>query len=325
MKTVLLLGVFTFLGLALGALSGSAAPKEPWTHEYAQVNGLKLHYVQAGKGKTVLFLHGFPEFWYEWRKHIPALAEKGYHTAAFDMRGYNLSEKPANVDDYAMPKLVADVKGMLETVSKGRKAILVAHDWGGVIAWAFAAEHPELLEKLVIINAPHPAIFMRELANNPKQQQASAYMNLFRSPEAEAALSANNYAALVAGVLNGVQPSGSVSDEEKRAYLEAWSRPGALTGGLNYYRAAKIGPPADGQPLPALAVKTKIPVPTLVIWGEKDSALLTSNLDGLDTYVPKLTVRRIPNGSHWVVHEQPELITRMIDAFARDAAVAEAE
>ncbi len=289
-------------------------------HKYAQVNGIKLHYVTSGTGKTILFLHGFPEFWYSWRKQLPEFGSLGYQAVAFDMRGYNLSEKPPKVEDYIVPTLIADVKGMLDTVSKGRKAILVAHDWGGAVAWAFAASHPEMLEKLVIINAPHPAVFMRELAENPKQQAASGYMNFFRSPQAEGLLSADNYKPLLNAVLNSVQPQSRVTEADRKAYLAAWAQPGALTGGLNYYRASALGPPEPGKELDTSrlgGLKAHISVPTLVIWGEKDTALLTGNLVGLDKYVPNLTIRRIPNGSHWVIHEEPELVNRLIEAFIK--------
>jgi pimeloyl-ACP methyl ester carboxylesterase len=294
-----------------------------WKHEYAEINGLKLHYVAVGKGKTILFLHGFPEFWYEWRQQLVEFG-KDHFAVAPDMRGYNLSAKPPKVEDYAVPLLVADVKAMLDKFSKGEKAVLVAHDWGGAVAWAFAIAHPEYLEKLVIINAPHPGVFARELRSNPAQQKASGYMLMFRGEQAESLLSANNYEALVNAVLKGTARPDVFSEEDQKAYIEAWSQPGALTGGLNYYRAARVGPPApategesakaDPAPFvqaPSLTVK----VPTLVIWGEKDTALLTGNLEGLDQFVPNLQIKRIPNGTHWVIHEEPELVNRYIREF----------
>jgi pimeloyl-ACP methyl ester carboxylesterase len=292
-----------------------------WKSRYARANGIQIHYVEAGKGKTVLFLHGFPEFWYAWKNQIAALSAH-YRTVAMDMRGYNLSEKPPNVEDYAISTLIADVKAMVDHLGKGKKVVLVAHDWGGAIAWGYAAAHPETLEKLVIINAPHPTVFARELQSNPKQQAASAYMNMFRSPQAESILSANNYAALVSGVLKGTSKPNVFSEEDIKAYLKAWAQPGALTGGLNYYRAAKVGPPA-GNAQPEQSALAQMPpvfiqVPTLVIWGEKDSALLTGNLEGLEKYVPQLTIRRIPQGSHWVIHEEPEIIHAAIRAFIEE-------
>jgi pimeloyl-ACP methyl ester carboxylesterase len=244
--------IFALLGLAM-TLPGKAAWAQRekgsdtmWKHEYATVNGVKLHYVTQGSGQVILFLHGFPEFWYAWKDQIPEFG-KTYQAIALDMRGYNLSEKPPKVEDYALPTLVADIKAFLAAVSKGKKAILVAHDWGGAVAWAYAALFPDTLEKLVIINAPHPTVFSRELQTNPDQQKASAYMNFFRSPGAEQLLSANHYAALSSGVFGSSAKPDSFTAEDRKAYIDAWSQPGALTGGLNYYRAAKIGPPAPGS------------------------------------------------------------------------------
>jgi pimeloyl-ACP methyl ester carboxylesterase len=179
-----------------------------------------------------------------------------------------------------------------------------------------------MLDKLVIVNAPHPTVFAKLLRENAGQQQASQYMLMFRGPQAEAVLSANSYALLTSMVLGAGVKDGTVSEADKAMYLEAWSQPGALTGGLNYYRASGIGPPSPGAsgatppaaeaaPLPSLVVR----VPTLVIWGEKDTALLTGNLDGLDEVVPKLTIRRIPEGTHWVVREKPAEVNRLIREF----------
>jgi pimeloyl-ACP methyl ester carboxylesterase len=279
-------------------------------HEYADVNGVRLHYVTAGKGKLIMFVHGFPEFWYEWKNQLAEFGQD-YQAVAPDMRGYNLSSKPSGVDQYQVKYMVEDLRALAEKLGH-KKFTLVAHDWGGAIAWAFAIAHPDYLDRLVIINAPHPGVFQRELRDNPAQQKASSYMLMFRSEQAEQTLSANNYALLVQIVLGEGLKSGVFTEEDKAAYIAAWSQPGALTGGLNYYRAARVGPPAEGDKnaanfaagLPSLNVK----VPTLVIWGEKDTALLTSNLDGLDKYVSNLTIKRIPDGTHWVIHEKPALV-----------------
>jgi pimeloyl-ACP methyl ester carboxylesterase len=266
-----------------------------------------------------MFVHGFPEFWYEWKNQLEDFG-KDYTAVAPDMRGYNLSSKPAQVDDYQVKYLTEDLRLLAEHLGH-KKFILVAHDWGGAVAWSLAISHPECLEKLVIINAPHPGVFQRELQQNPAQQKASSYMLMFRGPQAEQTLSANNYAMLVQVVLGEGLKQGFFTEEDKQAYIEAWSQPGALTGGLNYYRAARVGPPSgpagkEGEvanfagALPSLMVK----VPTLVIWGEKDTALLTGNLEGLDAFVPDLTIKRIPDGTHWVVHEKPALV----DSYIRD-------
>ncbi len=296
--------------------------KSMFKHEYAEINGLKLHYVKEGKGKkTILFLHGFPEFWYEWKNQLQEFG-KDYTAVAYDQRGYNLSSKPEKVEDYAVAKIVADIKAMFDKfgASPKNKGILVAHDWGGAVAWAFAIRHPEYLDKLVIINAPHPGVFARELQTNPAQQKASAYMNFFRSAQAEATLSANNYAALQNAIFKSSTKPEAFTAEDRKMYFDAWSQPGAVTGGLNWYRAANAGPPTPNEPMRETNLAAgfdtlTVKVPTLVIWGEKDTALLTGNLEGLDKFVPQLTLKRIPNGSHWVIHEEPELINQYIREF----------
>jgi pimeloyl-ACP methyl ester carboxylesterase len=303
------------LVFVLAACSVLAKEKPKLKHEFADVNGVRLHYVIEGKGPLIVFLHGFPEFWYEWKDQLPEFA-KDHRAVAPDMRGYNLSAKPADVDAYQMKHLVEDVRALAEHLGY-KKFILVGHDWGGGVAWSFAIAHPEYLEKLVIVNCPHPAIMARELASNPAQQKASQYMLLFRSPQAEQTLSTNNYAWLVEAVLGDGLKTGVFSEADKQAYIAAWSQPGALTGGLNYYRAANLGPPAAGAPAtPAVdAGSLQVKPPTLVIWGEKDTALLTGNLDGMNQFVPNLTVKRIPDGSHWVIHEKPALVNEYIRGF----------
>jgi len=289
-------------------------------HEYADVNGIRLHYVTAGKGKLIMFAHGFPEFWYEWKNQL-AEFERDYQAVAPDMRGYNLSSKPADVDQYQVNYLVEDLRALAEHLGH-KRFILVGHDWGGAVAWAFAIYRPDYLEKLIIINGPHPGVFERELRENPAQRRASQYMLVFRSPQAERILSADDYVVLVDAVLGEGLKQGYFTEEDRKAYIEAWSQPGALTGGLNYYRAVRVGPPTSeaahwragdstASGLSSLTVK----VPTLVIWGEKDEALLTGNLEGLDRFVPDLTVKRILDGSHWVIHEKPGLVNSYIRDF----------
>jgi epoxide hydrolase 4 len=313
-------------GFAVMLISMTAAARTPddkkgqpmIKHDYAEVNGVRLHYAHAGNGKKlIVFLHGFPEFWYEWKNQLLDFG-KDYTAVAPDMRGYNLSAKPAEVEQYQVKYLIEDVRALAEKLGH-KKFILVAHDWGGAVAWAFAIAHPDYLEKLVIINAPHPGVFARELKENPAQQKASGYMLMFRSPQAEQTLSANNYAPLVGVVLGEGLKNGTLTEEDKQAYIAAWSQPGALTGGLNYYRAARIGPPSEadksGTSFATSFASLEVKVPTLVIWGEKDTALLTGNLEGLDKYVPSLTIKRIPEGTHWVIHEKPQLINGYIREF----------
>jgi pimeloyl-ACP methyl ester carboxylesterase len=264
-----------------------------------------------------MFVHGFPEFWYEWKNQ---LAEFGwdYQAVAPDMRGYNLSSKPTAVEQYRMEYLIEDLRLLAKHLGH-KKFILVGHDWGGVVAWVFALRYPQYLEKLIIINAPHPGVFDRELRENPAQQKASQYMLIFRSHQAEQILSARNYAFLVDIILSEGLKEGYFTMDDRNAYLKAWAQPGALTGGLNYYRASRLSPlsgrdeQASGN-ITDTSVLT-VMVPTLVIWGEKDQALLTGNLNGLNEFVPDLIVKRIPNGSHWVIHERPELVNAYIRNF----------
>lgn len=297
-----------FFALALGVAALTPPPIE---HATVEVNGVRLHYAKSGTGQLMVFLHGFPEFWYAWKDQLDEFG-RDHLAVAPDMRGYNVSSKPEGVEQYRMPLLVEDVRALAAHLGFGadRKFILVGHDWGGVVAWSYAAAHPDTIEKLIIINAPHPTIFGRELRDNPAQQKASAYMTMFRGPEAEKILSANNHQMLIQMVLGEGLKNGHITEADKAAYLDAWSQPQALTGGLNYYRASQVGT-ASSVGLTASLIK----VPTLVIWGEKDTALLTGNLNGLDTVVPQLTIKRIPDGTHWVVHEKRDEVNGYIRDF----------
>jgi len=282
-------------------------------HDFAAVNGLKLHTVEAGSGKLMLFVHGFPEFWLAWRRQLEEFGVD-HHAVAFDMRGFNLSDKPAAVEAYRAKHLVEDIRQLVAHLGH-TSCILVAHDWGGAVAWNVAALHPGLVEKLVILNAPHPAVFARELAHSEAQRKASAYMLMFRSPEAEAILSADHYAALSKLFSRGADRPSAFAPDEQAAYLKAWAQPGALTGGLNYYRASPLHPPID-KPGPAIdPAAFRITVPTLVIWGMRDSALLPGLLDGLDAYVPDLRIERIADATHWVAHEYPAEVNALIRDF----------
>ena len=286
-------------------------------HRFAEVNGQRLHYVTGGSGKLMLFVHGFPEFWYEWHNQLDEFGND-HQAVALDMRGYNLSSKPDTVEQYRAKHLIEDLRALIEHLGH-KKCILVAHDWGGAVAWTFAASYPEYVEKLVIVNAPHTATFARELTNNPAQQAASQYMLLFRMAKAERVMSENNYARLV-GMLKSAGSNGDwLTDDVKAKYIEAWSQPSAVTGGLNYYRSSPLYPPTKDDPgaseIKIDPARVTVTMPTLVIWGDADTALLPSLLDGLEEYVPKLTLKRIPNGSHWVIHEQPELVNEYIRSF----------
>lgn len=286
-------------------------------HSFAELNGIRLHYAEAGSGKLFLFLHGFPEFWYEWKKQLEEFG-RDFHAVAPDLRGYNLSSKPAGVEQYKVDILLEDIHGLIRHLGHD-KCILAGHDWGGFLAWAFAGVFPDRVEKLIIVNAPHPAIFLRELRENPAQRQASQYMLLFRNPEIERVLAADNFANFDRLLLQPCIARDCFNEDDRRAYLQAWSQPGALTGGLNYYRAAELGPLDDGssppEPLTSMLSNLVIRMPTLVIWGEQDPYLLTGNLRGLEEFVPRLELRRVLDASHWVIHEKSDLVNSYIRDF----------
>lgn len=286
-------------------------------HSFAEINGIKMHYASSGKGQLMLFLHGFPEYWAMWEKQLEELG-KDHLAVAPDMRGYNLTSAPADVKQYKQRILMEDIRQLAEHLGY-KKFTLVAHDWGGAVAWTFAMFMPQHLDRLIIVNAPHPITFERELRNNPDQRKASSYMLMFRSAAAEEKLSRNNYSYLLDMAFGDIIKSGVLSKKDIEGYINAWSQPGALTGGLNYYRSTNVDPlenndeatkkPALGELLP------KITLPTLVIWGEKDTALLTGCIDGLDKYVTNLTIKRVPNASHWIVREKPAVVNKLIREF----------
>jgi len=282
-------------------------------HETVDSGGVKLHCAVAGEAgrPLMLFLHGFPEFWAAWRAPMAHFAARGWLCVAPDLRGYNLSDKPEAVEAYKAKHLTADVLALGAHYST-RPFVLVAHDWGGAVAWGVAISHAPRLAKLVMINSPHPYLFWRELCNNPAQQKASEYMNVFRLAKAERVLSENGYARLLGAF-------GHLGEDWRRELMQAWSQPGALTGGLNYYRASPLYPAtADDPGAKKLQLKPEdfvVRVPTLVLWGERDSALLTGLLEGLERCVPDLRIVRAPDATHWIVHEQPALVCSEIEKF----------
>jgi pimeloyl-ACP methyl ester carboxylesterase len=253
-----------------------------------------------------VFLHGFPEFWYGWKWVMDELAGE-FRLVVPDQRGYNLSDKPAELEAYHITKLVGDIVGLIDALDTG-KVILVAHDWGGVVAWALGAAYPELLDKLVILNAPHPQVFARELAENPEQQAASTYITWFMNEGFEDTLAANDFAFLVGTVFND-----SFTEQDKAAYKAAWGQPGALKAGLNWYRANFV----DGTPSTGEVIIDK--VPTLVLWGMKDTALLPGNLVGLDEYVTDLTIQKFEDATHWIAHEEAAGVAQAIREFVNSS------
>ncbi|WP_148218029.1 alpha/beta fold hydrolase [Opitutus terrae] len=272
--------------------------------------GIALHAAAIGRGPLMLFLHGFPECWCAWHRQLP-LFGRMFRAVALDLRGYNLSDMPPNRADYALPLIVDDVRRVIRALSPDRPAVIVGHDWGGIAGWVLARESPELIERMVIINAPHPAVFRRELKRSLRQVLASSYAGFFQlRGVAEVVLRAFNFAALRAMVYRTSAKPDMFPAELRRAYLDTWRRPGWLTAGLNYYRN-----PSALTKEAAASGQARIAVPTLVLWGDRDPALRPSNLEGLGSFVAHLTLHRHPAATHWIVHEEPDWVNAAIGDF----------
>jgi pimeloyl-ACP methyl ester carboxylesterase len=275
-------------------------------HEFISTNGIKLHYVTEGSGSLLIFLHGFPEFWYSWRHQIPEFASD-HKVVAPDLRGYNDSDKPSDRSAYIMAEFVQDIKGLIEGLGYDR-CILVGHDWGGAIAWNFAYAYPQMLEKLIILNLPHPAKFAEGL-RSPQQLLRSSYIFFFQIPFLpELLLQANDYSPLEAAFKGMAVDKTTFSPADLDAYKAAAAKPGALTAMLNYYRNIF----AQGMTSSDWSVLT---VPTLLIWGEDDTALGKELTYGTEAYVRDFRIRYIPHCSHWVQQEQPQLVNQHIRDF----------
>lgn len=277
-------------------------------HLQVEVNGIRLHCVEAGSGPLVILLHGFPEFWYTWKRQIPALASAGFRVLAPDMRGYNLSEKPRGIASYRIGTLVDDVVGLIRHAGE-RRAIVVGHDWGGAVAWETAARRPDSVERLVILNAPHPAVFLREL-RTLSQLRKSWYMFFFQLPWLpEVLFRSGDFQALKDILRRQPLRPGAFGEEDIRLYKEAMSQPGALTASLNYYRALRF------EALSALRGFPIIEAPTMLIWGEKDGALGLGLTQGLECWVKDLRVELIGEASHWVQWDAPERVNELLLDF----------
>jgi len=290
-----------------------SADGEPWRHDTVETNGVRLHVVTAGPedGPLVVLLHGFPEFWYAWHHQIPALAEAGFRVVAPDMRGYNRSEKPDGVDAYHIDELVSDVAGLVHVFDR-ETAHVVGHDWGGLVAWQTAIDRPGVVDRLAVLNAPHPTKYERALRSNPAQLAKSWYGGFFQLPGLpELTLSALDFEAIERMLGDGTVRPDAFSETDIERYKDAFAQPGARTAALNYYRAlarrnAKLTLTGDGVgDLPVRA-------PTLLIWGEQDAALDVSLTEGLQEWVPDIRVERLPDASHWVQFDAPERVSELL-------------
>jgi epoxide hydrolase 4 len=258
----------------------------------------------------VLLLHGFPEAAFVWDDVIARLDGEAAMLAP-NLRGFERSSAPTDVAAYRARHLVQDLAALIEAFG-APVDLLVAHDWGGALAWVLAAQRPDLLHRLCIINAPHAATFLRELKANPAQQAASAYMNWLCRPDAARELKADDYRRLWR-MLESMGGASWLDDAARARYREVWGL--GLEGPLNYYRASPLRPPVDERsPIHAIRFEAKdvrVEVPTTVLWAEGDAALLPALLDGLDEHVSDLRIVRVP-GTHWIVHERPELVAQTI-------------
>jgi pimeloyl-ACP methyl ester carboxylesterase len=268
-------------------------------HTWYEREGVRLHAVESGPadGPLYILLHGFPEFWYGWRRQIPFLTDAGFRVVAIDQRGYNLSDKPDKIAAYAVRELAADVLA----VAGGRRFRLAGHDWGAAVAWAVALTAPQAVERLAILNVPHPTVMMKHLSRDPGQLLRSWYMFFFQLPAApEAMFRVAGRRSLVA-----TSRSGTFTDEDLEKYEESWQQPGCVTGMINWYRALmQVRPPELKDPI--------VQVPTTVIWGKKDRFLKAVMAEESIRYCPDSRLVYLDEATHWVQHEEPHRVNHLL-------------
>ncbi|MDY6804150.1 MAG: alpha/beta hydrolase [Cyanobacteriota bacterium] len=282
-----------------------------WHSDFINTNGINLHYVSEGEGPLMLMLHGFPEFWYSWRHQIPEFA-KDYKVVALDLRGYNDSDKPQQTSAYTMSELLKDVEGVIKGLGC-ESCVLVGHDWGGAIAWHFASAYPDMVEKLIALNIPHPAKFAQGL-KTPEQLLKSWYIFFFQLPIVpELFFQFNNYEAIASALRDSAVNKSAFTDADLEAYKDAFAKRGALTAAINYYRniLTKIFEKTNWE---------KLQVPTFTIWGENDRFLGQELTYGTEDYVEDFQICYIPNCGHWVQQEKPDLVNQYMREFlSRDS------
>jgi len=287
------LAVVVLLGFFVAGVARAADAKV--SHHYADNDGVKIHYAKAGEtGPLVVMIHGFPDFWYSWNEQIKAL-QSMHRVVAMDLRGYNRSDKPKGLDQYAMPRLVSDVAAVIRDAGE-KKAVIVGHDWGGMVAWQFAMAKPEMTDRLVVLNLPHPKGLSRELANNPDQQRNSQYARNFQKPGAHEKLSAERLTRWVKG-------------EAKRAKYIAAMKRSDFEAMLNYYKRNYPRPPYREDTSEPVRLK----MPVLLIHGLDDKALLHGALNRTWEWLDgDLTLVTVPGAGHFVHHDKPEFISRTL-------------
>ncbi|SDR42377.1 alpha/beta fold hydrolase [Natronobacterium texcoconense] len=272
---------------------------------FRSVNGLQLHARVAGDpdDPLVVLLHGFPEFWYGWHEMIEPLVEDGFRVLAPDQRGYNRSEKPESVRAYRRPELARDVVELIATESRDTAAV-VGHDWGGIVAWELALRYPQVVDRLAVVNAPHPTAFRRQLLSNPDQIRRSWYAYTFQLPWLPERVCRYDDFRVLERALRGTADSEAFSDADLERYRRAWRREGALTGMLNWYRANARYP----SPPP----RDRVDAPTLVAWGEEDTALVPElAIDSYD-HCTDGRLELFPDASHWLPREKPDRLAELL-------------
>ncbi len=301
------------------------------SHHMFEHGDVRLHYAAAGdpEAPLLLCLHGFPEYWGAWRDVMPLLAKR-FRVVAPDQRGFGRSSKPAGVEAYRTRLLVADMAALADKLSADRPYLLFGHDWGASVAYALAFRNPDRLSGLVIANGVHPATFQRAIIDDPDQRAASQYMSRLRSEGFEARMAEDNYARTL-NMIAGFSSDGWMSAATREAYLEAWSGEGAMEAMLNWYRASPVVVPPIDQPaselvgqVPVLELPDEVlqvRVPHLVIWGERDEALRPVCLDRLDRYAKDLTIHRVADAGHWILHERPGEVVAAVDAWVERKAL----
>ena len=278
----------------------------PIEHLTIPTNGVHLHVVAAGPqdGPVVILLHGFPEFWCGWRYQIPALAAAGFRVLVPDQRGTNTSDKPAGLDAYRLDTLADDVGGLIDWTGRDR-VFLIGHDWGAAVAWWVALRCPERLHSLIILNVPHPVIMLGMLKANPRQMLKSWYIGFFQIPALPEVMLGLGGGYGMANALLAASGEGSLNDTDIAQYLNAWAQPGALTGMLNWYRAI-------ARRSPAMPADPRIRVPTRILWGDRDIALVPELADASAALCDDVSVTHFPAASHFVQHDDPEAVNAAI-------------
>jgi len=290
-------------------VSGISSPLQS---RVLHINGIALYVVLAGpaNGKPLVFLHGFPEFWFAWRRQIDHFASSGYRVIIPDQRGYNLSDKPAGVASYAIDLLAKDVVGVLDAVT-GSKAFVVGHDWGAAVAWYLAARYPDKIHRTAMLSVPHPRVFIKNVIMNPAQLRKSWYMFLFQLPWLPEFVVRRRDWALLVRALRDTSSSGVFSDSDLAQYKESWAKKGALTAMLNSYRAALLRP----SKLVLDTDDSRVKVPALLIWGKNDQFAVESMARESLQYCDDGRLEVFATASHWVQHEQPAQLNNLLSEF----------